>query len=418
MEDLPKEIQNLVLSLLSLKEAARTSLVSRSWRKLWTRYPNLCFDGSKDGSTDVDSVKIERPKFIETVNSIIQQHSGIGLDKFSVRYSLRMDSDILNRWICFATGSKANIINMNLRPKGNYVGPTKQVHHFPLEALGAQGRPFIRCLFLTNVSIKPHSDICGFTKLRSLHLHCIQIIGDLSGLLLSCSILEDLELIACSGMIRFNVPNLSRFGYKGTAIPIVLHGCSKLQKATLTFHPTWLEQDNNKVLGHVFHGIPSVSAVKMLHVHANMHTNLPVWSSQVHTSTTRPACMFLNLKHLTYEILIFTKAPNRHSGILQLSRSLLLMMHFVPVAFGHCWHGEGVSYHMRRHDHLKTVYMSGFRCYRAQVELLCGILEMGAVLEHVTIEPMVRIPCSPGSVNLGIPQGEICEWAHRTQNGL
>lgn len=94
------------------------------------------------------------------------------------------------------------------------------------------------------------------------------------------------------------------------------------------------------------------------------------------------------------------------------------MMHFVPVAFGHCWHGEGVSYHMRRHDHLKTVYMSGFRCYRAQVELLCGILEMGAVLEHVTIEPMVRIPCSPGSVNLGIPQGEICEWAHRTQNGL
>src|SRR5688572_14353534 len=109
-----QEIQHLVLSLLSLKEAARTSLVPRSWRKLWTRYPNLCFDGSKDGSTDVDSVKIERPKFIETVNSIIQQHSGIGLDKFSVRYSLRMDSDILNRWICFATGSKANIIDMNL----------------------------------------------------------------------------------------------------------------------------------------------------------------------------------------------------------------------------------------------------------------------------------------------------------------
>lgn len=95
-------------------------------------------------------------------------------------------------------------------------------------------------------------------------------------------------------MIRFNVPNLSRFGYKGTAIPIVLHGCSKLQKATLTFHPTWLEQDNNKVLGHVFHGIPSVSAVKMLHVHANMHTNLPVWSSQVpdayHFLCLLPSC--------------------------------------------------------------------------------------------------------------------------------
>jgi hypothetical protein len=29
-------------------------------------------------------------------------------------------------WICFATGSRAKIIDMNLSPKGNYVGPTKQ----------------------------------------------------------------------------------------------------------------------------------------------------------------------------------------------------------------------------------------------------------------------------------------------------
>lgn len=141
------EIQSLVLSLLSLKEAARTSLVSRNWRKLWTRYPNLCFDGSKDGSIGIDGVKIERAKFIETVNSIIQQHSGIGLNKFSVRCSLQMDSDILNKWICFATASKAKVIDVNLWPKGNYVGPTKQVHHFPLEALGAQDRPLSSACF-------------------------------------------------------------------------------------------------------------------------------------------------------------------------------------------------------------------------------------------------------------------------------
>ncbi|PVH36239.1 hypothetical protein PAHAL_6G026800 [Panicum hallii] len=423
------EIQPLVLSLLSLKEAARTSVVSRNWRKLWTRYPNLCFDGTKDGSSGIDSVKIERAKFIETVNSIIQQHSGIGLNKFSIRCNLQMDSDILNRWICFATASKAKIIDVNLWPKRNYVGPTKQVHHFPLEALGAQDRPFIQCLFLTNVSIKPHLDICGFTTLRSLRLHCIQIIGDLSGLLLNCSSLEDLEVIANLlisnmriQMVEFHVPNLSHFEYKGTAIPIMLHGCSRLQKATLNFHQTWLEEDNNKVLGHVFHGISSVSSVKVLHVHANICTNFPVWSSQVHTLITRPACMFLNLRHLTYEIIIFTRGPNSHSGLLQLSQYLASAPHLETleldmiyhVSVGRCWRGEGVSYRMRRHDHLKTVYMSGFRCYRAQVELLCGILEMGAVLEQVTIEPMVRLPYSGDLMNLGIPRNEICEWAHLT----
>ena len=70
------------------------------------------------------------------------------------------------------------------------------------------------------------------------------------------------------------------------------------------------------------------------------------------------------------------------------------------VSVGRCWRGDGISYSMRRHDHLKTVYMSGFRCYRAQVELLCGILEMCAVLEQVTIEPMVRIPYSLDLMNL------------------
>ena len=85
MEDFPEDIRPVILSLLSLKEVARTSIVSRNWTKLWMHHPNLCFDGTKDRSTDEDSVKIERAKFIETVNSIIQQHSGTGLNKFSIR---------------------------------------------------------------------------------------------------------------------------------------------------------------------------------------------------------------------------------------------------------------------------------------------------------------------------------------------
>ncbi|PVH36236.1 hypothetical protein PAHAL_6G026700 [Panicum hallii] len=148
MEDLPEEIQLLVLSLLPLKEAARTSILSRSWRKLWTRYPNLCFDDTKDWSTDDDSIKIESAMFIETVNSIIQQHSGIGLNKFSIKGSLWKDhSGNLDRWISFGLVSKARILDMNLWPQMNNVGATQQVYHFPLEALVAQDCPSVRSLF-------------------------------------------------------------------------------------------------------------------------------------------------------------------------------------------------------------------------------------------------------------------------------
>ncbi|RCV30147.1 hypothetical protein SETIT_6G070800v2 [Setaria italica] len=443
MEALPEEIQLLVLSLLSLKDAARASTVSRNWRKLWTWHPNLCFDGTKSGSADEDSVKIEKAKFIETVNAIIQQHSGIGLNKFSIRCSLQNNSsDHLDRWICFASAAKAKIIDLNLQPKRNDACRTENVYHFPLEALSAQGFPFIQSLFLTNVSIEALSDICSFTKLRRLHLHHVQIIGDLPGLLLNCSILEDLELIACSGVadlnithqlaklrhllisnmcvhkVDFHVAGLTHFGYKGDVIPIVLHGCTKLEKVTLTFQMPLHEQVSNKGLGHAITGIPSISAVKELNIRAYMQEDQPIWSSQV-PRMTRPTFMFVNLRHLTCEITIFTNSPNTHTGILQLAHCLdcapqleTLKLHMQYHVMGsRCWPGEGIL-PMRRLDHLKTVYMSGFRCYRPQVELLHGILENGAALEHVTIEPTVTLYVD-SIANIGVPEDKICEWAHR-----
>ncbi|CAO2189879.1 unnamed protein product [Urochloa humidicola] len=441
MEDLPQEIQLLVLSLLSLKDAARASAVSRNWRKLWRWHPNLCFDGTKGGSTDEDSVKIEKAKFVETVNAIIRQHSGIGLNKFSIRCSLQNNSsDHIDKWICFATASKAKIIDLNLWPKRNSACLTKNMYHFPLEALGAQGCPFIQSLFLTNVSIYTLSDVCGFTKVRRLHLHHVQIIGDLPGLLLNCSILEDLELIACSGLADLNIPHqldklrhllisntcvqmvdfhvtaLTHFGYQGDVIPIVLHGCSKLDKVTLTLHERVI---SNKGLGHAITGIPSILAVKELSICAYMQEYQPIWSSQVHRMA-RPTFMFVNLRHLTCEITIFTMDPNRHTGNFQLAHCLdcapqleTLKLHMQYHVMGSpCWHGEEI-FPMRRLDHLKTVYMSGFRCYRPQVELLHGILENGAALEHVTIKPMVTLYCD-SIANIGIPEDKICEWAQRT----
>uniref|UniRef100_A0A0A8YTS6 FBD domain-containing protein n=1 Tax=Arundo donax TaxID=35708 RepID=A0A0A8YTS6_ARUDO len=68
---------------------------------------------------------------------------------------------------------------------------------------------------------------------------------------------------------------------------------------------------------------------------------------------------------------------------------------------------------MRRLDSLETVYMSGFRCYRAQVDLLCSILEKGAILENVTIEPKVTMKCV-SLMNLDKPERVVREWAYRT----
>ncbi|OEL18500.1 hypothetical protein BAE44_0020481 [Dichanthelium oligosanthes] len=61
--------------------------------------------------------------------------------------------------------------------------------------------------------------------------------------------------------------------------------------------------------------------------------------------------------------------------------------------------------------------MSGFRGFRAQVELLCGFLEKGAALEHVTIEPQVKLECTR-VMNEFIIEWKINEWHVVSWNGL
>ncbi|CAL5008659.1 unnamed protein product [Urochloa decumbens] len=400
MEDLVEDIQTIISSLLPLKEAARTSLVSRSWRMDWRQHPNLCFDATKPRSKDKDCVK--RAKFIETVNSVIQQHSGRGLNEFRIKCGLREESsDHIDGWIRFATAAKAKIIGINLwsSRKHKYSGvfgwSRWSLYRFPLDALGAPDGPFIQSLFLSDVSIEPHLDTCGLTKLKRLVLHSVQIVGDIADLLLNCSSLEDLKLIACSGVTALNIPHqlnklrhllishiyvqmicfhvtgLAHFEYKGNVIPIVLHGCSKLEKASVKF------KQDDEALDHTFTAIPSISGVKELNMRADMNAYVYYgdWVSQVHTAT-RPTHMFLNLRLLTCKIRTCTRVPNSHSGLLQLAHCLnsapqleTLQLHmlyaYVPThRCDVCWTGEvtgeGASC-MGRLGRLRTVHMSGFR---------------------------------------------------------
>ena len=143
----------------------------------------------------------------------------------------------------------------------------------------------MQSLFLASVSIKPNSVISGFTILRRLVMEFVKILGDFPGLLAKCSGLEDLEIIGCYGvdnlivphkldklqhlliagmdiqMVEFHATDLAHFEYKGRVIPIVLHGCSKLEKATMKFNGT-------KALAHAFTAVPSILPVKALHLQA------------------------------------------------------------------------------------------------------------------------------------------------------
>jgi hypothetical protein len=65
-------------------------------------------------------------------------------------------------------------------------------------------------------------------------------------------------------MVEFHAADLAHFEYKGRYIPIVLRGCSNLEKATMMFR-------GSKGLGRVFTLLPSILPLKIPGVQADIH---------------------------------------------------------------------------------------------------------------------------------------------------
>ncbi|PQP97264.1 F-box/FBD/LRR-repeat protein [Prunus yedoensis var. nudiflora] len=85
ISELPDEILVSILSLLSLKEAATTSILSKRWQHLWASTMTLNFDAKLDlGSSNLRHFRglqseiryQESHRYINWVNRVLDQHKG------------------------------------------------------------------------------------------------------------------------------------------------------------------------------------------------------------------------------------------------------------------------------------------------------------------------------------------------------
>ncbi|KAF3441851.1 hypothetical protein FNV43_RR15766 [Rhamnella rubrinervis] len=117
LEDLPDEIIVHILSLLPLKDAAATSILSSRWRYFWrfTTSMSLDFDfdlthnhGSYRKFYDVRYyTRSKRKSYIDWVNTVVDQHLG-GIKSLRVCFFLLHEHRIhIDKWIKFAMTSKS-----------------------------------------------------------------------------------------------------------------------------------------------------------------------------------------------------------------------------------------------------------------------------------------------------------------------
>ncbi|KAM7484763.1 hypothetical protein LguiA_000772 [Lonicera macranthoides] len=197
---LPDDILVIILSLLTMKEAARTSILARRWRNLWTLITSsLEFDASNvlffiKNRGQGALLEPYRLKYVKWVNQVLTLHKGATLDAFKVHFDIDLSfkSDIDN-WIKFAIQKRVRRLKVDLeatrlKTEGCFLNQLPKCYSFPTE-----------CLCNPNINL-----------LTSLTLNYIDVTGEnIEYFLSNCPFLEFLRVSSSPGLVHLKVFGMS-----------------------------------------------------------------------------------------------------------------------------------------------------------------------------------------------------------------
>ncbi|GFP80732.1 F-box/LRR-repeat protein at3g59200 [Phtheirospermum japonicum] len=185
---------------LAGKEAARTTVLSKSWRSAWLTRPNLDFD-----ETNFKISWWGSDEFVEFTNTTIRRYeeSGIRIESFKLclEHEYRPRVDHANELILRALKIGATHLSFNLTP--NFV--------LPHEVFGAENLVELsveRC----KVDLGPMDQkVIRCSRLKSLCLDYVDIETDvISNLISNCPFIEKLSLSDVGSVGKLGTINLHR----------------------------------------------------------------------------------------------------------------------------------------------------------------------------------------------------------------
>ncbi|QCD81154.1 hypothetical protein DEO72_LG2g1478 [Vigna unguiculata] len=386
INQLPDGIPVTILSKLPITDAARTSILSRKWRYLWTYFSgSLEFDGSpimKDMKKHIKNAaekrhlqmameimyNAESQTYTRWIDELLSSLNGSTLQglKFWFHVGSGCDTD---KWVHFAIQKKVQKLELYFGDTIEYVLP---LHLFKPESFNSLHVLRLKCITVTEEMLEYLLRCCPSLETLSLVDSVVPKTMKVSGSSLK---LKSLELMRCWELLRLEIfaENLVSFKYYGSYLDTEFKSVPSLLEAT--FGGSFVEFTRESFLPHlevltldITQNIPEVicSLGQLPQLKNIKHLELV---SCVDDGITLGACALLlraspTLWRFTLKML-HTKSPLKTKGKITMK----------------CQHG------------LKELELVGFCGASCEVELATYLLKNAVELQKITID--TRLPTRP-----------------------
>lgn len=212
ISELPEDILLTVLFQLEMKEAAKTSILSKRWRYIWTYWTDLDFDIIKiipDGIYRGPKL-IEEMKYVNWVNQVIRLHRGQSINKFRVHFGFfKGHMRHIDTWVKFALTKKVKNLELKLDPgwKAYTLKPS----------LFESGISFLTSLRLVDVDVSGELLEFVLSECRNLEQLFVEYSDALVSLKVASFKLKQLAIRDCVSLEKLEIDavNLSHLDYYG-----------------------------------------------------------------------------------------------------------------------------------------------------------------------------------------------------------
>lgn len=189
---LPKNVIEAILMCLPIRDAVRTSVLSRGWRYEWSTTPQLVIDKKSFLIYDRLLPNERNMKLVKVVDHILLLHSGPIL-KFTLSVDLEGSADI-DRWILVLSRNGITEFTLDVWKGEVYKLPS---YFFTCD---------LTYLELYRCTVTPPVSFRGFRSLTMLDLQCVTFTDEgLSSLLSLCPLLKNLLLRDISGCTQLKI---------------------------------------------------------------------------------------------------------------------------------------------------------------------------------------------------------------------